>query len=245
MRSQNIDLPVVRTTEYLKVREAEGRQVFTYEDLAEGFKVEPARIRQAFSRNSGAWACAETDVYQIDTGAGQREARWFTARGAMRFCRYVKSGRADALYNHLLDLWEAERAAGTAPASRDAVTEVDRLAGMMGQFLPAFAGKVADMDTRIAKVEEVQRITDPREIERRMRYLDTCKSLLVFGTKGRPQAVTFAGYWRTLKDLIGIASFQNRAALTVPMMDKCVAYAREWCETRGVNPPTLFDEKTA
>ena len=100
------------------------------------------------------------------------------------------------------------------------------MAGLVNQFLPAIAGRM--------NVEERQRITDPRAIEARMRFLENCKNLLVFGTKGKPQAVTFRGYWSTLKDLIGINSFQNRAALTVPMMDKCVEYAKAWCETRAV-----------
>lgn len=126
------------------------------------------------------------------------------------------------------------------------MTEVDRLAGMVGQMLPALTGRIVEvttrqevLDERLAVVEEKQRATDPLAIERRMRYLDTCKNLLVFGTKGKPQAITFRIYWSELKALIGINSFQNRAALTVPMMDRCVAYAREWCDTRGVTPPEV------
>lgn len=132
---------------------------------------------------------------------------------------------------------------------RNAVTEVDRMAGMINQVVPALAGRITEvstkqleMDDRLSAVEERQKATDPRAIEIRMKYLESCKTLLVFGTKGKPQAITFPSYWRELKDLIGINSFKNRAALTVPMMDKCVAYAQEWCKTRGVAPPTLFDE---
>lgn len=131
---------------------------------------------------------------------------------------------------------------------REPLNEIDRFAGMMNQFLPAVAGRITEItaavvaqETRLVAVEQRQAEIDPQEIERRMHFLDQCKSLLVFGTKGKPQPVTFRSYWHTLKELIGINSFTNRAALTVPMMDKCVDYAREWCEARGVQPPALFD----
>lgn len=249
---QSIELPILRTTEMLTVRAIAGRQVFTYQDLAEGFQVEPARVRNAFARHSDAWNQGETDVYQFETGAGGRDTRWFTARGAMRFCRYIKSGRSDALYNHLLDLWEKEREA-SVPAVREPLTEIDKLAATIGQSLvPRIERRLAEVDERqeaiagrVAQVEERQRVTDPRAIEVRMHFLDEAKTLLVFGTKGKPQAITFAEFWRTLKKLIGINSFTNRAALTVPDMDRCVAYAIEWCETRGVKPPTLFEEAIA
>ena len=146
----------------------------------------------------------------------------------------------------------AIRKTGAYLPTRDPVTEVDRLAGVVGQLLPALTGRIVEvtsrqevMDGRLTLVEEKQRTTDPLAIERRMRYLDTCKNLLVFGTKGKPQAITFRSFWCDLKALIGINSFTNRAALTVPMMDRCVAYAREWCETRGVTPPEAPEEMAA
>jgi prophage antirepressor-like protein len=133
-----------------------------------------------------------------------------------------------------------------APVARDPVHEVDRMAGMMNQLLPALSGRILEVagtverqGERLAQVEERQKATDPLAIEARMRYLENCKNLLVFGTKGKPQAVTFRTYWSTLKELIGINSFQHRAALTVPAMDRCVAYAREWCETRGLVAPAM------
>ncbi len=139
-----------------------------------------------------------------------------------------------------------------AVAPREALSEVDRLAGIVGQLLPALSvriGEVTDrqqvLGERLGAVEERQRITDPIAIEKRMRFLQLVKGHLVTRTSGKPQAVTYTNYWRTLKDLIGINSFTNRAALTVPMMDTCVAYAREWCETRGVELPSVAEELIA
>lgn len=126
---------------------------------------------------------------------------------------------------------------GYQVAQRDPISEIERLA----VALVPIAGTVKAMDNRLSRVEERQKQIDPLEIEHRMAFLKDCKTLLVNGTKGKPQAVTHQKFWQELKPLIGISSFQNRAALTVEMMEKCMAYAREWCETRGVNPPTLFD----
>lgn len=141
------------------------------------------------------------------------------------------------------------RKTGSYSIQREPLTELDRMAGMMNQFLPALAGSVteiravvAQQTERLEAVEERQKQVDPQEIERRMAYLDKAKDLLVKGTKNKPQPVTFGAYWRTLKGLIGINSFQNRAALTVPMMDTCVEYAQTWCKERGVQPPSLFDQ---
>jgi hypothetical protein len=239
------ELPVLRITEMLTVRNLGGRQAFLYQDLAKGFEVEPARVRQAYQRNAPLWDTEETGVYQFDTPSGVQEVRWFTARGAMRFCRYVKSGRSDQLFNHLLDLWEAERAAPVA-----ATSEVDKLAATLNGYLPQLAGQVRQVEVRqeviaerVTAVEERVKATDPRAIERRMAYLEKIKGQLVAATKGQPQPVAHPAYWRELKAIIGINSFTNRAALTVEDMDKCVAYARLWCQTRGVTPlPIPFGE---
>jgi hypothetical protein len=239
------ELPVLRITEMLTVRNLGGRQVFTYQDLAGGFQVDQARIRNQYRRNAEAWEQDETGVYQNGTPSGSQELRWFTARGAMRFCRYVKSGRSDQLFNHLLDLWEAERAVPVAPPS-----EVDKLTIALQGFLPQLAGQVREVEVRqeviaerVTAVEERVKATDPRAIERRMAYLEKIKGQLVAATAGKPQPVAHPAYWRELKGLIGINSFTNRAALTVEDMDKCVAYARRWCEARGVVPlPIPFGE---
>lgn len=126
-------------------------------------------------------------------------------------------------------------------APREPLSEIDRLVPAIASGMGAIRQEIEAQSDRLAVVEERQKEIDPQAIESRMAYLEKCKTLLVFGTKGKPQAVTFNVYWRTLKDLIGINSFTNRAALTVPMMDRCVEYAREWCETRGVTAPSLFD----
>lgn len=132
---------------------------------------------------------------------------------------------------------------------RNPITELDRMAGMMNQMLPALAGKVTEFSTtlleqgeRLTAVEERQKRIDPRAIEERMFLLHQMKRLLVEGTKEQPHAVTHPGYWRALKEHCKIASFTNRAALDVPTMEKAIEFARNWCFARGVQPPTLFDQ---
>lgn len=243
------ELPIIKKTEMLTVRQVNDRQVFTYQDLAGGFQVEPSVVRRQFARHSEAWSPDETGVSQIDTPSGSQDVRWFTARGAMRFCRYIKSGRSDALYNHLLDLWEAER---NDIAPRDPLSELNRFAGMMNQVIPAISGRVAEIGTavevqanRLAVVEQRQKDTDPQVIDAYRVKLHRCKAALVAGTKGKPQEVTWRIFWSELKTHCNVGSFdmRNQGALTVPIMEKAYAFAQEWCRTRGVNVPTLFDDK--
>lgn len=132
-----------------------------------------------------------------------------------------------------------------AAPGREPLTEVDKLAAMMTQFVPSISGRISAVDERLTQVEERQRVTDPREIEQRMFQLHKFKQQLVEGTKSSQQPVTHPGFWRALKEHCGIASFQNRAALDVPLMEKALAFARNWCFSRGVQPPTLFDGSAA
>ena len=127
-------IPIKRRTEMLPVRELGGREVFTYSDLAEGLQVDPSVIRKQFSRNKDAWLEGEAGVCRFVTASGTQEARWFSARGAMRFCRHVKSGRSDQLFDHLLDLWEAERAgrlAALPPNTEQVIALLTSPAGVM------------------------------------------------------------------------------------------------------------------
>jgi len=234
------ELPILKTTEMITVREVSGRQAFTYQDMADALQVDPALIRKQYSRNADSWIQGETDVCLFDTGAGDREIRYFTTRGAMRFCRYVKSGRSDQLFNHLLDLWEEERNE-TSIAPRNTIAELD---AALNAITYKIAPKVVEMDTRLSQVEEHCKQTNPLEIERRMHFLKNTSKVLVAGTKGKPQPVTYQKFWIELKNLIGINSFTNRAALTVEMMEKCVEYAKSWCDTRCLIQPSLFGEES-
>jgi hypothetical protein len=230
------ELPILKTTEMLTVRQSEGRQVFTYQDLAEGFAVSPVRLRNQYSRNIEAWSADETDVYQNGTPSGTQETRYFTARGAMRFCRYIKSGRSDALYNHLLDLWEQERGA-VAALPRDPINEIDRAAQLIGQLAGVTAARLEAVDTRLTAIEVQQKLIDPRAIEERMFQLHQIKKALVDGTKDHEKPVNHPAFWQALKKHLKIASFQNRAALDVELMERGINYARNWCFLQGVLPP--------
>lgn len=148
------DLPIIATTEMITVRKLDDRQVFTYQDLARALSVDVTRPKQAFSRHKSAWALDETGEYQIDTPSGTQTVRWFTARGAMRFCRYVKSGRSDALYNHLLDLWERER----APVAAVPVAPTPAIDGPPAWMAPFLAALTQNLTVLTGKSTEIEAI---------------------------------------------------------------------------------------
>lgn len=135
------------------------------------------------------------------------------------------------------------RKTGSYSVQREPLTELDRMAGMMNQFLPALAGSITEIRAvvqqqteRLEAVEERQKEIDPQAIDAYRVELHAIKDALVAATKGKPQQVTFDGYWRELKRHCGVGSFAltNQAALTVPLMEKAHAYALSWCEARGV-----------
>lgn len=126
----------------------------------------------------------------------------------------------------------------------------NQLSLAVGQMLPALHGSVMEIKTeqieltnRLSAVEQHQKDHDAKVIDAYRQGLHRCKELLVFGTKGKPQAITWQSYWRELKEVCKVSSFdlRNQAALSVPIMKKAFEYAQEWCKTRGVNPPGLFD----
>jgi hypothetical protein len=146
-------MSIVRHSGLINIREHEGRPVHLVADLAEALQVDPARVRQAFKRNIEDWNPGETGVCHFDTPSGLQESRWFSHRGAMRFCRCIKSGRADALFNHLLDLWEGYR--GTAQVQ----VADDRIAVYLDQIVPAVAGRINEISARV-ETHAVKQIVD-------------------------------------------------------------------------------------
>lgn len=180
---------------------------------------------------------------RIHTPSGEQEMLTLSEQGMYFFLGRSDKPLALPLQKFVAgEVLPAIRKTGSySVAPREPISDIDRLIPAIASGMGEIRTVVEAQATRLAAVEERQKEIDPQAIERRMRYLDKCKLTLVNGTKGKPQAVTHPAFWRDLKTLIGINSFQNRAALTVPMMDRCVEYAREWCETRGVQAPTLFD----
>ena len=140
------------------------------------------------------------------------------------------------------------------PDSQPAVAldPTGQLMAMIAQNLTALTSKTGQIDAtieeqgiRIAAVEERQRVTDPREIETRMFELHRIKRDLVEGTKGSAQPVTHPAYWRSLKEHCRIGSFQHRGALDVPLLERAITFARNWCFERGLRPPTSPNEAAA
>lgn len=190
----------------------------------------------------------EKDRHTVTTPGGQQEMTVINEPGLYSLILRSRKKEAKAFKRWIThDVVPSIRKTGTYSV-RDPLTETDRLAGMLNQFMPALSGKVLEvsakqleMDDRLSAVEEKQKRVDPRAIEERMFALHQMKKLLVDGTKGQPQPVNHPAFWRSLKEHLKIASFQNRAALDVPTMDRAISFARSWCFARGVQPPTLFD----
>ena len=254
-------LPVLRDTGLIRVREAEGRQVFTYADIAEGLQVGPSVVRNLFNRHQDAWESVETGVSRIETPSGIQDVRWFTARGAMRFCRRAKSPRADALFNHLLDLRDAECVKSAAAC--DPLVEVNRLAGLVNQILPALAGSVREVTARqdehgdrLAVVEAAQADLDPAAIalqaadieSGRRRVLGELRGSLrnlvdtiVAQAKVLPdedfEGVSWRSYprvWRAVHRHVGVSRLDDY--VEVDQYSRGIAFAQRLLRALGVDP---------
>lgn len=194
----------------------------------------PAQATRSFDED-------EKGISQIDTPGGTQGLTVISESGLLRLM--ARSDKPEArpfqrwVFREVLPSI-LKTGSYSAPNAQPGPETIEVMRAV-AQNLTALTNRAVEVDARLTAVEQRQRDVDPLAIERRMRFLDQCKSLLVFGTKGKPQAVTFRSYWHALKEQIGIASFQNRAALSVPMMDKAIAYAIEWCHTRGVEPPAI------
>ena len=254
-------LPVLRDTGLIRVREAEGRQVFTYADIAEGLQVGPSVVRNLFNRHQDAWEPVETGVSRIETPSGIQDVRWFTARGAMRFCRRAKSPRADALFNHLLDLRDAECVKSAAAC--DPLVEVNRLAGLVNQILPALAGSVREVTARqdehgdrLAVVEAAQADLDPAAIALQAADIETGRrrvlgelrgslrnlvDAIVAQTKvlpaGDTEGVSWRSYprvWRAIHRHVGVSRLDDY--VEVDQFTRGIAFAQSLLRALGVDP---------
>lgn len=162
------NLPVIRQTEMIAIRQDGEREVVTFEDLGRALDVNPESLRQAFRRNRDQWNgddttdcnAVETWTVTVSSPNGLRDVRVFSFRGAARFARHTKSPRADALYNHMLDLLEAERNGRAVPAVRE-LSEVDKLAMVLGVKLPEIVNQMAVVE---AKVEALALAAAPERI---------------------------------------------------------------------------------
>lgn len=201
----------------------------------------------------------EKGVIQNDTPGGVQEVAIVSESGA-----YFLIARSDKPVAREFDRWVRKEVlpairktgsysvVGIEPGSAMAILAQNTalLSTTMKEALPALTGSVIeikaivnDHGSRLETVEQHQRDHSPKIIDAHRQALHRCKELLVFGTKGKPQAITWQIYWRELKAHCKVSSFdlKNQAALTVPVMEKALKYAQDWCATRGVQPPSLFD----
>jgi hypothetical protein len=254
-REEMNELPILKTTEMLTVRQSEGRQVFTYQDLAEGFAVSPVRLRNQYSRNIDAWSADETDVYQNGTPSGTQETRYFTARGAMRFCRYIKSGRSDELYNHLLDLWEQERGAVIAPAPADQSAFNNSILASLAQTMAMLGGTALDAKdiatATVARVDDVEAKllteTQAREAYEAEHHLDRVQQYVRSFTDVKIQVVSeqlkrdpsanarqlYSRFTNEMKILANVAT-SKAGELSVSGAKRCLVAAQTLAKRYGV-----------
>lgn len=185
-------------------------------------------------------------VNPIHTPSGEQKMITLSEHGLFFFL--TRSDRPAALP---MQKWVAGevlpsiRKTGSYSVKREPLTELDRLVPAIASGMGVIRQEIEAVVDRVSVVEERQKQIDPQEIESRMFVLHKLKKVIVDGTKDTQQPVAIQGYWRALKEHVKIASFQNRAALTVELMDRAVEYARNWCFSRGVQPPSLFDQAAA
>lgn len=188
-----------------------------------------------------------TDLVKVE-GDRQvtRQLRVWGERGVMAISFLARTNKATEFRAWARETLYVVRR-GSSATKRDPITEVDRLANIAGQVVAQLGGaiqeissKVEEQADRLAVVEERQRVTDPREIEKRMAVLHDLRDRIVTGTKDQMIPVTHPAYWRALKARFNVGSFQHRAALSVPLLDEVIEFARGWAVARGVPVQPLF-----
>ena len=193
----------------------------------------------------------EKGVHIMDTLGGPQEMTVINEPGLYALVLKSRKKEAKAFKRWIThEVLPSIRKTGSYSVQRDPITEIDRMAGMMNQMIPAIAGSlgeirstISEQGDRLAAVEERQKEIDPQVIDAYRVRLHAIKKALVAATKGKPQPVNWDSFWRELKTHCGVGSFdiRNQAALTVPTMEKAFAYAVEWCKARNVKVPAFDD----
>jgi hypothetical protein len=243
------ELPIARTTELITVRSADGREVFTFKDMAAGLQAREGTVRQAFSANSDKWESGETGVSEILTPSGTQEVRWFTARGAMRFCRHVKSGRSDALFTHLLDIWDAQRAVAP-PLTRD--DKIDLILGHLTDRTDTATriatGADAKADEALAATREAAEKAaeyDPvrlRELFVRITTIEKEMAAIFVARGDRLNYKTYRNKLKTVNNDQPVSRFST--SMTVPALELVVKVAEELLVDERRNDLRLFKSKS-
>lgn len=167
-------IPVQRNTGMIRVRSVDGELVLTFNDIADGLQRPTASIRNAYSANKSQWLDNETRVSEFQTPSGEQMVRLFTVRGAMRFCRHVGGERSDALFNHLLDLFEQERnGQQRTPQSFSSEQMIQAIYGLMDRL----AVKTIDAENQVNNVKRQQEQMQSQQAELR-RDIDVVKNIV-------------------------------------------------------------------
>lgn len=226
------EIEAVRTGDGLLVSDEQIGKALGYEN--------PARsISNLVKRNAEELSGLSVVIDLVSTDGKTYSKRVWGEQGVMAITFLAKTKTA-------MDFRKWARETLFAIAKREPLTEVDRLASAANLIAQAHEAKfqaigatLSEQAQRMDALEENQKRVDPQAIERRMRALHDVAIALVNGTKGREKPVTYPAFWRAVKARVSIASFQNRAALTVPLVDEAIAFARRWCYSEGVEPPAI------
>ncbi len=238
-------LPITRHTGMLSARTFDGREVFTYRDIAEGLEVSVDVVKMAFSNHKDQWPGAETGVKGIYPDDAQA-VRWFARRGVMRFCRVIRSGRSDQLFDHLLDLDDV--AAAPVPIAGPQ-SETDKLARLLSIALPGMQTAIAAVDSKAdealstaKKAAIIAGDYDPKRLRELFCRLDEIEKEIAGLYKIRGTGLNFSAYRRKLKSINDgqpVSRFSN--SITVTALETVVTVAESLLADERRQDMRLFD----
>lgn len=156
-------LPVIQQTEYLQIREFESQRVLTFEDIAAAYQVDVRIIMNVFNDNRERWktqpedgslmnSVSESFQVEVDTPQGKRKKRLFNLRGASRFAFHLRSGLAETIQDHCLDLLEQEAVGKKEPVQEIPTNPLDHLK-LIVQAMEQSQAKVLELAAKIERVE--------------------------------------------------------------------------------------------
>jgi prophage antirepressor-like protein len=242
--SEPVELvPVARHTGMLNERTYEGQPVYSLPDVAEGLGVTLPAVYNVLDRRSAEFLPGRDVIHVLLNGRSQT---MLTRRGAMRVAMHSHGPNALALQNHLLDLDEA-----VATGQMQPVSEVDKLARILGVKLPEVANQIAAVqhtaDEAKAMAEEALSRADDYD-PKKLRALFIRRDEIEKEIEGlyvqRGEKFNFSAYRRKLKTINDgqpVSRFSN--SITVAALEIVVKVAEELLADERRRGVRLFDGK--
>lgn len=182
-------LPVARRTEYLTLRQHKRRQVMTFIDIADAYQVPVSSVHRAFYSNRSRWGSgpslsdAECSMEPVQTAGGLRSIMLFTLKGASRFAFHLRSGRAEAVQDHCLELLMAEaRGEGLPVPTSPGLTDLARLVGLrtaeIESAIQQQQAQIAEVRAAVKQTADLARAAAQDEMRRQIEAQEHGKRLL-------------------------------------------------------------------